>query len=311
MLRTKFALAFYYLAIGFLTACSVTIVVKLIFWPPCTQTGNTCAVDPWSAAGLEGGILGVSATVLAILGAVAVAGWWTYLNERVTNQVTILYNAQKKDIDRLLGEQQQLLETNTNHSQSQIDDLTQFKNDIEEILVESFAAMSPLFSETAATKAISMGRLLRFPYAMAMTYFQLLELEVPKEQEGVKDEINFFNQTKTHIHLDTNIKVTLEAQRNILGSIERRIDNQRLMLASDTRKYWERVNYWINIIITSQENTPDSTNKDLNDLVDKRDAYIPQMKKMEEDLLELRDNVHKMIITIETQLHQMDNQRTP
>src|SRR6266568_4242533 len=80
-MKTKFALAFYYISIGFLTACAVVIVIKLIFWPPCTQTGNTCVIDAWSAAGLEGSILGVSATMLAILGAVAVAGWWTSLND--------------------------------------------------------------------------------------------------------------------------------------------------------------------------------------------------------------------------------------
>ena len=51
-MKTKFALAFYYISIGFLTACAVVIVIKLIFWPPCTQTGNTCVIDSWSAAGL-------------------------------------------------------------------------------------------------------------------------------------------------------------------------------------------------------------------------------------------------------------------
>jgi hypothetical protein len=67
MSKTRFALYFYYLAISLLTACAIVIVVKLIVFPPCVPKGNTCIVDPWSAAGLEGTVLGVSATVLAIL----------------------------------------------------------------------------------------------------------------------------------------------------------------------------------------------------------------------------------------------------
>ncbi len=98
-MKTKLALAFYYLAIGFLTACACVIVLKLIFWPPCTQTGNTCVVDPWSVAGLAGTILAAAATVLAVLGAVAVAAWWTSLNERVNDQVRKLYSAQKAEVD--------------------------------------------------------------------------------------------------------------------------------------------------------------------------------------------------------------------
>jgi methyl-accepting chemotaxis protein len=110
-LKTKIALAFYYIAVGFLVACAAVIVLKLIFWPPCTQIGNTCAIDPWSTAGLAGTVLAVSATLLAILGAVAVAAWWTSLNDRVNEQVTKLYESQKTEVDAqvdgVLTEQQQ------------------------------------------------------------------------------------------------------------------------------------------------------------------------------------------------------------
>src|SRR6266566_9157542 len=98
-MKTIFAIVCYCIAIGFLVACVAVIVVKLIFWPPCTQIGNTCAIDPWSTAGLAGTVLAVSATVLAILGAVAVAAWWTSLNDRVNNQVTKLYETQKVEIN--------------------------------------------------------------------------------------------------------------------------------------------------------------------------------------------------------------------
>ncbi len=99
VMKTKFALAFYYLAIGFLVVFAGVIIVKLVFWPPCTQVGNACVVDGWSVAGLAAMMLAVAATVLAILGAVAVAAWWTSLNERVNDQVTQLYEAQKKEVN--------------------------------------------------------------------------------------------------------------------------------------------------------------------------------------------------------------------
>ncbi len=91
-------------------AVAGVIIVKLMFWPPCTQTGNICVVDGWSVAGLAATILGVATTVLAILGAVAVAAWWTSLNDRVNDQVKRLYEAQQKEVnaqvDLLLKEQQ-------------------------------------------------------------------------------------------------------------------------------------------------------------------------------------------------------------
>jgi hypothetical protein len=117
-MKTKVALAFYYLAIGFLTICAGVIVVKLIFWPPCTPTGNTCVVEPWSVAGLAGTVLAVAATVLAVLGAVAVAAWWTSLNERVVEQVKRLYEAQKKEVntqvDTLLKDQKATIDAGIN-----------------------------------------------------------------------------------------------------------------------------------------------------------------------------------------------------
>lgn len=99
--KTIFVQVVYCLAIALLTACAVTIVVKLIFWPPCTDTGKNCVIDPWSVAGLAGAVLGVAATLLAILGAVAVAAWWLELNKRVSNQV----NKEVDAANKLLTEQ--------------------------------------------------------------------------------------------------------------------------------------------------------------------------------------------------------------
>src|SRR5437764_7492033 len=94
----------YYLSICFLVACSCVIVVKLMFWPPCTQTGNTCVIEPWSVAGLAGTVLAVAATVLAILGAVAVAAWWTSLNATVTERIKKLYKRQQSEVRKVVAE---------------------------------------------------------------------------------------------------------------------------------------------------------------------------------------------------------------
>src|SRR6266700_1582778 len=98
-MKTIFAIVCYCIAIGFLVACAAVIVVKLVFWPPCTQIGNACVIDPWSTAGLAGTVLAVAATVLAILGAVSVAAWWTTLNTTVTERVKKLYKKQQREVN--------------------------------------------------------------------------------------------------------------------------------------------------------------------------------------------------------------------
>src|SRR6266566_2672139 len=98
--KTRIALYCYYLSISLLTVCAIGIVVKLLFWPPCTQTGNTCVIEPWSVAGLAGTVLAVAATVLAVLGAVAVAAWWASLDTKVNEQVKKLYNEQSEEANK-------------------------------------------------------------------------------------------------------------------------------------------------------------------------------------------------------------------
>lgn len=67
----------YSLAIG-LFVCTLIIIGKLLFISPCVPTSPkdpTCSyiIDGWSLAGLAATMMGVAATLLAILGAVAVA----------------------------------------------------------------------------------------------------------------------------------------------------------------------------------------------------------------------------------------------
>jgi hypothetical protein len=69
-------------------------------------------------AGLAGTVLALAATVLAVLGAVAVAAWWTSLNDRVVEQIKRLYEAQKKEVntqvDTLLKDQRTAIDAGIN-----------------------------------------------------------------------------------------------------------------------------------------------------------------------------------------------------
>ncbi len=105
-MKTRVAFAIYYIGVGLLVVCSIIIIFKLLFIPPCVPTKtNACSyvIDGWTVSGLAATVLGVAATVLAILGALAVAAWWGNLEHRVGNKVDELY---KKHL-ALLNEQLQ------------------------------------------------------------------------------------------------------------------------------------------------------------------------------------------------------------
>lgn len=113
-LKTVVATTAYYIAIVALVALLSVIVFKLMFWPPCTiNAQHECVVDGWSVAGLAGTVLGVGATLLAILGAVAVAAWWTGLNKqvdaRVNEQVQGRVNEMLEEQEHKLAEKTTLL----------------------------------------------------------------------------------------------------------------------------------------------------------------------------------------------------------
>jgi tetratricopeptide (TPR) repeat protein len=85
----------FYAAIIFLVIFSGVIVWRLMFLPPCTPTKDlSCLLDGATVAGLAATVLGVAAAILALLGAFAVAAWWTNLDERINNQVDDIYRKQ-------------------------------------------------------------------------------------------------------------------------------------------------------------------------------------------------------------------------
>lgn len=137
-LKTAVATAIYYFAILALVAFLGVVVIKLVIWPPCSiTTRNECVVDGWSIAGLAGAVLGVGGTILAVLGAVAVAAWWTGLDkkvdervdERVDNQMKVRLNQNLEDhknetraqTTQLLQEQKKIFDERLAQAQLNID----------------------------------------------------------------------------------------------------------------------------------------------------------------------------------------------
>ena len=124
-MKRNYAIALYWIAVILLVACTIIIIFKLVTWPPCSPlaAGSTvCAIDGGSIAGLASTVLGVAATVLALLGAFAVAAWWTELDKRVNNQVEILFDKKMKEmeqqVDERLKAQEKKMEIQVNRFQN-------------------------------------------------------------------------------------------------------------------------------------------------------------------------------------------------
>ncbi|MFL5588721.1 MAG: hypothetical protein ACJ8DI_13860 [Ktedonobacteraceae bacterium] len=138
--KTATATAVYYLAIVALLVLLGAIVLRFVFAPPCSIIGkNECVVDGWSVAGLAGTVLAVAATLLAILGAVAVAYWWTNLNtkvdQRVDERVVQGLQEQEKKISEqtahLLKEQEEKFEKAFSKMRDEMDTLNDQASNLE------------------------------------------------------------------------------------------------------------------------------------------------------------------------------------
>lgn len=140
----------YYLAIVMLILFVGVVIYRLLFGSPCTIVGNYCVGDGWTMAGLAATILGVSATVLGILGAFALAAWWTGLDDRVRKQVDTSLKQQEealnKRVDDILKQQGQnvtdrvndLMQLQEKIINKQIqEDLTRFSERISQDFAES------------------------------------------------------------------------------------------------------------------------------------------------------------------------------
>jgi hypothetical protein len=272
-LKTKFAIAFYYIAIGFLVACAAVIVVKLIFWPPCTQIGNTCAIDPWSTAGLAGTVLAVAATLLAILGAVSVAAWWTSLNDRVNEQVTKLYETQKAEINTqvdtmLAGQREKVdvqleefqtafrsLEASESILRKRIDLLHKSTQDVEEMAIDGLTSVFGAgFLEKWAQNATKDLKFPRIPLRMAENYLDQIEHTRPRvegelvdTEKNLKTRDDFFRTNFLNATLSSGMnQYSTPSLLNLRFEISKILENlnKEYTLLSDTFTNWDGALHW-------------------------------------------------------------------
>ncbi len=115
MRKPNIATVIYYLAIGCLILLTLVVVSVLIAKPYCPITSpvpqngapTVICIDGWSIAGVAATILAVAGTILTLIGALAVAAWWTELdvkvNKRVENRVDELFTQRvEQQVGRLL-----------------------------------------------------------------------------------------------------------------------------------------------------------------------------------------------------------------
>ncbi len=92
-MKFRLPIIVFYIVIFLLVLLSLAIAYKLVFLPSCTPTKDIpCPViDSGSIAATAATVMGVAAAILALLGAFAVAAWWTNLDERINKQVKDIF----------------------------------------------------------------------------------------------------------------------------------------------------------------------------------------------------------------------------
>lgn len=272
-MKTIFAIVCYCIAIGFLVACAGEIVVKLVFWPPCTQIGNTCVIDPWSTAGLAGTVLAVAATVLAILGAVSVAAWWTSLNNIVTKRVQKLYKKQQLEvndkIDSMLARQREKvdaqfkgfqtsfksLEASESILRKRIDLLHKSTQDVEEMAIDGLTSVfGSGFLEKWAQNATKDLKFPRIPLRMAENYLDQIEHTRPRvegelvdTEKNLKTRDDFFRTNFLNAMLSSGMnQYSTPSLLNLRFEISKILENlnKEYTLLSDTFTNWDGALHW-------------------------------------------------------------------
>jgi tetratricopeptide (TPR) repeat protein len=114
----------FYVAISLLVVLSIAIAYKLVFQPLCTPTKDIpCPItDAGSIAGIAATVMGVAATVLALLGAFAVAAWWSQLDDRVTEIFTKRFEPQMESSLAVANDKLQKFATVQDKTIKNIDD---------------------------------------------------------------------------------------------------------------------------------------------------------------------------------------------
>lgn len=196
-LKLAIARAVYYFAIVAMLGLLGITMYKLIITPPCSVIGmHECIIDGWSVAGLAATILGVGATLLAILGAVAVAAWWTSLDRRVDERVNEQVEAR---LNRLMDEQRQMLRDQTEKQ------FSEQEGRFTETIADLHKAIKDLSDQGASTenilqdakKVLTIGVMKQDPWVLE-SWASEVKLTI------IGPEVTFW-MTKRYLHIAENL----------------------------------------------------------------------------------------------------------
>lgn len=184
MKKFDFAIVFYYFIIGVLAAAGIIIIFKLLFIPVCTNSAQqACAIDGWSLAGIAATVLGLAATLLAFLGAFAVAYWWANLDQKVNKQVKKRTNAlieqrlkdQEAKFQSLMENNVKAFEADMKNIEAQISQLVGKVNSARGELVKSMTQLDPWQIEDWALKIFDDEPLSDIAPRMVIRYLEVLD----------------------------------------------------------------------------------------------------------------------------------------
>jgi hypothetical protein len=289
MNNTKFAQWFYWISIGVLVATALGIVWRLIILPP-----DLKGLD---VVGLASSVLGVAATVLAILGAVAVAAWWTSLDKQVTKGVNELYKKQEEKIDEKVEEMLKQQEQKINdqivdfREELQIieNNATKIQRDLEETLAESFAATGPFLSEPVLQRAMSQGKLPVFPYFMVKSYIAQFETQIPRAEAALSDVEYPLHDVQSFVNRDFPLNQTgiteMTMRMSILLGLQKKLDTPNSLYGvTESIDECDRAVDLLKIARNNREKTPNLTDQDFSQVQNDLDGYCAKVEKMKQDI---------------------------
>jgi DNA repair exonuclease SbcCD ATPase subunit len=316
MNNTKFAQWFYWISIGVLVATAIGIVWRLIILPP-----DLKGLD---VVGLASSVLGVAATVLAILGAVAVAAWWVSLDEKVTKRVNELYKKQEEKIDEKVKEMLKQQERKINdqivdfREKLQIieNNAAKIQKDLEETLAESFAATGPFLSESALQRAMSQGKLPAFPYFMVKSYIAQFKTQIPRAEATLSDVEHTFHDLQSFVNRDFPLNQTgiteMTTRKNILLDLYKRLDTPySFSSVTESIDECDRAVDLLRIARNNREKTPNLTDQDFSQVQNDLDGYCAKVEKMKQDIEKMKTDINLLIPRINNYLQQEDSDKTP
>lgn len=164
----------------YLDAFFIVITVKVAVSPVCsTDAQHSCIIDAWSLAGLTAAVFGIAATLLAFLGAFAVAYWWGTLNEKVDDRIEeVTTRLVEERIQTQEKKFQDLVANTVQTFNSQVSQLESSLQAVEMQLIISITQLDPWIIEYWARDLIQMKPSSEVALWMVRSYLRKVDLYI-------------------------------------------------------------------------------------------------------------------------------------